>query len=253
MTTARLATYDRSQASTPAERGYVDSYLLIRTVVGLIGILLPFALVLARGVLAGRWHILGSISDYSHSASHDVFVGSLSVIGVLLVTYMAGTWNADFWASSVAGVFLLGVAYVPTDRSWSHARSCSSTPAPPSCAPVERWLGESTAAHIHYTCAAIALTSLAAIAFVFAWREHRYARSVWLARLHAACGALIVAGLGFAVLGSAVAGLTSLYVGEVVTVWAFGLGWLVKGYDLWSRLGRYVPPLRPRSTSAATG
>jgi Protein of unknown function (DUF998) len=251
MTTARLGTFDRAQARTPAERGYVDSYLLIRTLVGLIGILLPFALVLARGVTASRWHVLGSISDYYHSASHDVFVGALTVIGILLVTYMAGTWNADFWASSVAGVFLLGVAYVPTDRSWSHARSCTGSHAPPGCAPVERWIGESTAAHIHYACAAIALSALAVIAFVFAWREREFASSLWLARLHAACGGAIVAGLAFTLLGSAVAGLTPLYAGEVVTVWAFGLGWLVKGYDLWRRLGRFVP--RPRPAADPTG
>lgn len=55
-------------------------------------------------------------------------------------------------------------------------------------------------------------------------------------RLHRACGIAILAAVAWVALGRAVdldiGWLTSLYAGEVVSVWAFGTSWLVKGFDL---------------------
>jgi hypothetical protein len=35
--------------------------------------------------------------------------------------------------------------------------------------------------------------------------------------------------------------LTPLYIAEVVSVWAFGISWLLKSRDLWTKLGRPQP------------
>ena len=242
--TTFAGTFNRSAAADePGMELYVRSYLLIRTVVGVLGIALPLVLIVGESFfLKGSAEVRGSLSAYYHSPMRDFFVGSLCVIGVLLITYMAARVNADFWASLVAGVFLIGVAFIPTERPGisDTAPPCGTDPKPPDCASVQQLLGEVWSARIHYTCAAIALVSLAVIAFLFAWREKHFAESHRLYTFHLGCCIAIVAGLLLAVAGEAhhftIWVLTPLYIGEVVAVLAFGLGWLVKGWDLWKAL-----------------
>src|SRR5262249_52726620 len=121
---------------------YVRSYLITRTVVGLIGILLPFALMIGERYFNGSVHNRGSLSAYYHSPMQDIFVGSLCTIGVLLLTYMSGQWRTvDFVFSSIAGVAVLGVALMPTTRSdlTKDAALCGphTLPVPPGCSSIE--------------------------------------------------------------------------------------------------------------------
>ena len=46
----------------------------------------------SNGTRAGSCsvHVRGSLSAYYHSSMQDIFVGSLCVTGLLLITYMAG-------------------------------------------------------------------------------------------------------------------------------------------------------------------
>src|SRR5690606_17836487 len=85
---------------------YVRSYLLIRTLVGLLGILLPVLFIVGEAAyFRGGVHVRGSLSAYYHTSMRDIFVAGLCVIGFLLATYLSGqvrTW--DFWLSLVAGV-----------------------------------------------------------------------------------------------------------------------------------------------------
>ena len=188
---------------------YARSYLLTRLVVGAIGICLPFLLwVVDALVLRGGPTTRDSLSDYYHSGARDLFVGALCVIGCLLLTYLAAqprTW--DYWLSTVAGVAVLGVASLPT--------------------------GDDTVGVVHFVCAGVFILSLAALCFVFAARDRRYGGHP---RLHRACGIAILAAVAWVLLGTVVdlsiGWLTSVYLGEVVSVWAFGLSWLVKGADL---------------------
>lgn len=224
---------------------YVRSYLLTRALVGGLGMLLPVALMVAETTLAGDVVARGSLSAYYHSPARDVFVGTLAVVGVLLVTYLAAqTDTRDFWYSLVAGVAALGVAYVPTARPGLSpgAPSCGVEPAPSGCVAVQQALGETLAATIHFTAAAVFVLSLARLCFVFARREQVHARQPGTARFLRACGWMILGAVGWILLGRVVdltvAGLTALYVGEVVAVWAFGAAWIVKSRDLWRRLLR---------------
>jgi hypothetical protein len=199
-------------------------------------------------ILDAPGHARDSLSSYYHSPMQDFFVGSLCVIGVLLITYMWGRRNADFVASTVAGVCLIGVAFFPTERSHvpTGAPHCGDIPQPPGCTDLEQRFGEVTIGNFHFGFAVVALVFLGVIAFVFGWRELE--RSPGLAALHIACGVTITAGLVVALSGWLhpwrVWGLTPLYIGEVVTVIAFGMGWLAKGLDLgkWLRGLRHAPP-----------
>ena len=218
---------------------YVRSYLLIRTVVGVIGILLPIILIICEAFfLKGGVHVRGSLSAYYHTSMQDIFVGSLCVTGILLVTYMAGmprSW--DFWLSLIAGVAVLAVVFFPTWRpKVPGAPLCGSNPSPPGCSPVEQALGEALTARIHAVSAAVFILCLAAISFLFAHREKKYNHRDLRQRFHFFCGVAILLAVAWALIGGALKiniwELTPLYVGEIISVWAFGASWFVKGKDL---------------------
>lgn len=225
---------------------YVRSYLLIRTVVGLIGILLPIALIVGETFfLKGSVHVRGSLSAYYHTSVQDIFVGSLCVTGFLLITYMAGmpkTW--DFWLSLIAGVAVLVVVFFPTWRPDvpPGAPPCGSNPSLPGCSPIEQVLGEALTARIHAVAAAVFILSLSVISFLFAHREKKYNHRTSMQRLHIFFGATILAAVAWVAIGGVLKidiwELTPLYVGEIISVWAFGASWLLKGKDLRRMLRR---------------
>jgi hypothetical protein len=255
MPTLRAEPYPRPRdlddRSDPAVL-YVRSYLLVRSVVGVLGVLLPVGLVAgdASGG-SGPVPVRDSLSAYYHTPLRDLFVGILCVVAVLLATYLAGqprTW--DFLLSLAAGVALLVVVAFPTSRAGlpPGAPRCGSTPQPPGCSPVEQALGEATTAHVHAIAAAAAFLALAAVSFVFARRERLEGGSRAAATGHAVCGGLMLAAELLALVGSLrglrLGPLAALYVGEVTALWAFGASWLLAGRDLWLRL--VVPGRRRR-------
>ena len=220
---------------------YARSYLLTRVVVGFLGVLLPTLLFALDGLfLDGSAVVRGSLSAYYHSAARDLFVGVLCVTGFLLITYMAAqrsTW--DFWLSSLAGIAAVGVAFLPTSRPDlpPTAPLCGTDGAvTPGCTPLQQALGETSVATVHYICAGVFILSLAAICFVFARRDEVRTGSIGQARLHRTCGWVIVGAVAWIVVGRFVGvelfGLTPLYVGEVVSIYAFGTSWIAKGRDL---------------------
>ena len=230
---------DLSDRTDPAVL-YARSYLLIRTVVGLLGIALPFVLVGVDALfLQGSVVLRDSLSAYYFTGARDLFVGALCIIGCLLMTYLAAQPHTlDFWLSLVAGTALLAVALFPTRRP-------SVDPGP--LTPLQRALGEDAVAAVHFVGAGVFILGLAALCFVFAHRDAKYGAGAARVRLHRTCGVLIVAAVGWALLGFwlplDLGWVTSLYLAEVVSTWSFGLSWLVKGYDLRAvlRLGARRP------------
>jgi hypothetical protein len=245
------------------DEAYTRSYRVIRLVVGFLGILLPIIFIIGEAAfLRGGVHVRGSLSEYYHTSMQDIFVGGLCVIGFLLATYMAGearTW--DFWASLIAGVAVLGVVFFPTTRSGlpPGAPACGSVPEPPGCSPVEQALGEHQTAVIHAACAIVFIFFLAVMSFLFATSEvlpekdripapggprpSTFQNPVrfWI---HTTCALVILAAGAWAFAGAGVWELTPLYIGEVASVWAFGVSWIVAGFHL-------TAPARARPAHAA--
>jgi hypothetical protein len=227
---------------------YARSYLLIRMVVGIIGVLLPLALIVGEAYfLRGDVHVRGSLSAYYHTSMRDLFVASLCVTGFLLATYMSGKSNPEFWSSFVAGVAVIGVVFFPTQRPHllEDAPRCGSTPMPEGCSPIQQRFGENAVAVIHFTCAAVFIMSLAWIClYIFAYREKKYKENGAMAAIMYTCGWTIVAAVAWAILGGllkvTIWELTPLYIAEVISVWAFGVAWLLKSRDLWGALGHAV-------------
>jgi hypothetical protein len=225
-------TPERPPAADTGARMYVRSYLMMRLVIGVVGVLLPVSLLLGDWwFVDGRPTTRGSLSAYYHSGMRDVFVAALAVIGLFLLTYMAFHYNWDNVLSMVAGLAALGAAMFPTDGGEV-------------LTPLQRELGESLVVRVHYTCAAVFILSLAAISWRFGTREHaRPNRTAdqqtrwWV--YHRACSATVVGAVVF-IVGTQTTGLWDSYsilIGETVAALAFGLSWFVKGAELDVLLG----------------
>lgn len=228
---------------------YIRSYLLIRTCVGIIGVALPFVLLIGEASLRGSITARGSISAYYHSAMQSVFVGALCIVAFLLLTYMSGQPHTiDFRLSTVAGVGLFALVVFPTGRPGASEEPprCGPDirPAPDGCSWAESTLGEQGSAVVHGIGAAVFIASLALISYAFAYRDHERQRGVGRAGLHLLCAAVIVVAALWASLGSLldaphVLRMTPLYLGELVAVIAFGVSWFTAGNPL-----RLVRPTR---------
>jgi hypothetical protein len=240
---------------------YFESYRVIRTVVGVMGLLLPLILVVGEIILNGTVQVRGSLSAYYHTAMRDFFVGILCVTGVLLVTYLAGQRTLAYWVSTVAGLAVLVVAFIPTQRPDlpPGAVLCgpSASPTPAGCTAVQQRLGETVTAAIHFSFAVVFIVGLAVMSFVFALGP-RKAGGLDPGKppkrlLHYACGSAIVLALAFMAIAG-IAGwhhiwiLTPLYIAEVVSVLAFGISWLAEGASLRSLMPL---PLRRSPTPPA--
>lgn len=225
--TRGAGTASPASRSTASPEAYILSYKVIRLAVGFLGVLLPVFLILGETSLLRRGvHIEGSLSAYYHTSMQDLFVGDLSVIGVLLITYMAGeskTWG--FWASLLAGFAVLGVVAFPTSRPGNPLPACGSHPEPAGCSPVEQALGEHTTAQIHSGCAIAFVVLLCVMSVIFALEVGLQMRVRFA--VHIACAVVILVAGIWALWGADLGPVTHLYLGEVAAVSAFGISWLV--------------------------
>jgi len=92
---------------------HTHSYMALRKAVGIIGIALPFTLMLGVSTIFGTDVLQDSISHYYYTGMRDVFVGSLCAVALFMFFY-AGYDKTDEWLSNFAGLFALGVAWFPT-------------------------------------------------------------------------------------------------------------------------------------------
>lgn len=240
---------DRPRAGEETSR-YVRSYLIMRIVVGALGVALPFLLVLVDG-----WWFDGdpfprdSLSAYYYSGVRELFVGTLCAIGVFLFTYKVADRTLDNSLSFVAGVAAGMVALFPTEPP---SGGIALTPLQ------ERW-GEGVVGTIHYGAATVFIVSLAVISYYYGKREgDRPARpggrspAFWR-RFHWLCAGAIGAALVWIVVTEIAGGpRTSLLIGEAVSVWAFGVSWFWKGFEVDALRDLARPPAsaRPRRTGA---
>lgn len=95
------------------------SYLALRRGVGIIALILPFALLtghaINRAFIADeKVDFPGSISAYYYTSMRNVFVGALCAMAIFLFSYRYGVASKKW--SNRAAAFALGVALVPTAR-----------------------------------------------------------------------------------------------------------------------------------------
>ena len=194
------------------------SYIKLRRVLGILGVLLPFILAGWGFALCECVEFQGAISDYYALRTRDALVGILFAIAWFLLTYR-GYEKRDDIAGDLACVSALGVALFPSKGA--------------------EW--EQT---VHYISAA----SLFLVLSYFSLRlftktdENRplTAEKKTRNRIYRICGVVILVCIGSIGLyhlffkdTMAVADLKPVFWLQSFALWAFGVSWFVKGQTLW--------------------
>ncbi len=225
-----------------AAREVVRSHLLMRTIVGVLGILLPILLVGGDILfLNARVSARGSLSAYYHSGMRDLFVGILAIAGTALVTYKVfrDDSRGENRLTIVAGIAAVGVALFPTGVP-------SDLSADPT--PLQEKLGEGFVSGVHLISAVAFVGLLGLISIYFGIREAKrtdrttttkMSPAFW-ATFHFTMAGVIVAAVAVIAItkGFKVWDDHSLLIGESVAVRSFGASWLAKGLELDDLTGR---------------
>jgi hypothetical protein len=245
-------------AGPAAKESIVRSYLLMRVIVGALGVLLPVGLLLGDWLfLGGNVSLRGSLSAYYYSGMRDFFVGTLMIIGMFLVAYKFFEANLDNLVSILAGIAAMLVAFFPT-----HGPSQLHYVI----TPIQDSLGEGTVSRIHYVAAGTFMGGLAAISFCFGLREGRRHRTIFLSRFHLDHAPVIRRAIHWICAGAIVVAMLymlaehwldwldlngqTVLVGEIVCGVAFGLSWFYKGFELDTLRGTPSPDV-PEIPAAA--
>lgn len=214
---------------------YLRSFLLMRTLIGVMGVLLPLTLLLGDGFLFEGGKPRGSLSAYYYSGMRDIFVSCLCVTAFFLIFYKFFERNLENTLSVVAGVAAVGVALFATGRPGGGTVPLS---------PLQDKLGEGLVEQVHYVCAATFILSLGVISYFFGRREGarsqrrdghraRFSPRFWRS-FHYACSAGIAGAVAYIALTKVFGwpDAYSLIIGETVAVLCFGASWLAKGLEI---------------------
>lgn len=206
----------------------VMSYTRVRLALGVLGLTLPFVLLI--GGLLQEFGIEPTISDFYYTIYRDFYVGSLCAIGVFLVSYRGyrrepGEVFDDDWLATAAGIGAFGMAFFPTPTRDGEVETVS-----------QALVGFGVTPVVHYLFALVFFASLSTFCFVKFARTERSGRR----RIYVFSGWMMLASLA----ATSVAAFYKNYVPgpvadlvierklifwfEAIGVWAFGLSWLVK-------------------------
>ncbi len=220
-------------ARTATRNPAILSYHVLRRLVGIIALSLPFALPAGAIVLEliGPGHALPrplverSISDYSYTPMSGVYVGSLWVMAMFLIC-SRGYDRHDEIAGYLAGAFTLGVALFPSEN--------------PRIAQYTRL--QIDLGYAHTAFAALMFLSIAYFC-LFLFRRSSPERKLTRRKRHRnaiymVCGVVIVVCMCVMVsltvkgLAQAPSPLHPFFFSESVALIAFGVAWLTKGEGL---------------------
>jgi hypothetical protein len=197
----------------------IISYLTLRTLIGLIGILLPILLPLGLLAFGDNTPIENSISDYYGTIMRNVFVGFLFVLGFYLFSYKG--YDNDTIYANLGGFFALGTALFPV-------------------------VSENNSIKILHLISASSLFIVFAYFSLVIFRrgvspEQQTTMKKKRNKIYLICGILIILGIAFGGLTLVINKPMSyeynlLFWGETLALWAFGYSWLVKGELFWKDL-----------------
>lgn len=220
------------------ENELVQSFLVVRQAIGIIGFSLPITLLFSTFIGV---KMQTSISGFYHSQMGDVLVGALCAIGIFLLSYKGYQPRPDERLSDkitarIAGISVIGVALFPVQSTTELATGFTfHNPL------------------IHYVFAGIFFVSLAVFSIFLFTRGDRTPKGkmVWTTRniSFVAYGCVIllaIAALALYFIQPAKQGVRDqsnyLFWWEAIGVWAFATSWLAKGRTLtniakvWGRL-----------------
>jgi len=223
----------------------VVTYHTLRKAIGIVGLALPFVLVIGNVLfllLQGEVPSMGhSISGYYYTVMGGVLVGSLCAIGVFLFSYI-GYDNPD-WLLSPERVpnWLRGFARVTDNRASNIAGACAigvalfPTPRGSDPTTLEEFLGPDILGLLHVGFAAVFFISLAYISLRLFTKYDPEKGPPRGNRVYKACGYTILASIAaifavwFVPSSHPFKQLHPVLWLETLAIWAFSISWFTKG------------------------
>lgn len=210
-------------------QSFIVSYLTLRRLIGILGMLLPFACLLG-GSLFQNVPVRDSISAYYHSNMRDIFVGLLLGVSLFLLTYK-GYEKRDMLVAIVSGIAGLGIAIFP----------CASRVEPSSPVGVFE-ITPPIAGYLHYGSSVLFFVLLGInsyFLFTLGDKENWTKRKSIRNGIYRACGlaifaSLVTLGILTMILGEELVATVWTFVFETLMLLAFGISWLVKGETLFA-------------------
>jgi hypothetical protein len=209
----------------------VFTYRRLRRSIGYLGACLPIVLVILSLFDFFKTKIQPSISHYYYSNFREIFTGTLCAVGLFLIRYR-GKGNKKWWLddcrlTNFAGFMAFGVALVPTNPEDGTHKIWTLIPLD------EKWLG-----WLHYGFAAALFLTVANLSInVFTQGqkvEPGTPKSMYNENnIYRICGYSII---GFIILVPVLAGKNiipcSTLILEALSLFSFGIAWLIKGRAL---------------------
>lgn len=214
--------------TNPNDR-YVISFLTLRKLVGILGMVLPFALLLGYFLFEKGCKFPPSISHFYYTDMGNVFVGILCAVALFLFTYN-GYDKRDMIAAKLAGAFALIVAMFPTNFGDYTPDECSR-------------ITEGTHAFsnaMHYGGAVLLFSTFAYFSLVLFTKSKQKGNIKGEKKtrntIYKICGwVILVCIVAIALIGIvpgwylALKHLKPTFVLETIALLAFGYSWLIKG------------------------
>lgn len=208
---------------------YVISFLTLRKLVGILGMALPFALLLGFFLFEKGCRFPPSISHFYYTNTGNLFVGTLCAVALFLFTYN-GYDKRDMIAAKLAGAFALIVAMFPTNFG---------NYTPDECNRITTGINNFANA-MHYGGAVLLFSTFAYFSLVLFTKSSQegkiHGQKLIRNYIYKTCGWVIVVCIVLiALIGvidswyQAVKHLKPTYVLETIALLAFGYSWLIKG------------------------
>jgi heme A synthase len=219
------------------------SYNLMRKLIGIIGVTLPFILVIGSLAVQRCASLQVSISHYYYSIMHIAFVATLCMLGLFLIAYRS-EMKLERWVSNIAGAAAFGVAAFPTNfKDFQNDSSCQYL-----AVTIKPF---SFINSLHYGFAAILFTCFAIFCFKIFQHSDKPTPDSKKGRrnmTYKICGIIITVSVAAIALFSFVLPAElfpyATIVFETTALLAFGFSWLLKGSgDLKDTHNKIIKPL----------
>ncbi len=234
----------RSDKEKESHNELVISFLSLRNLIGISGMLLPIVLATFTPKGENDKVLEHSISEYFYTKNGDLFVVFMCVIGVFLVTYKG--YNR-FWERTltfVSGICAMGVGFFPTATSMGNSLSIHKVRnTVPQFFGLVQW---------HFVFAALFFILLAIISLVYFQKKDKtglppvnkkqkerrniiYKIAGWTML---ACVALMI--IYFKTEPAWLADKPVVFILETIAVEAFGISWMTKGQTFYPDGEHYI-------------
>jgi hypothetical protein len=213
---------------TTRERSLIFSHLAMRRLIGVLGISLPFIVVIG-GLTPADAVLQGSISGYYYTNMRDVYVGILSGVALFLLSYK-GYEVIDNIVANLSGIFCLGMIFFPTAMYSGKVVRVGLF-----------LIDDSISEIIHLTFGTLFFLALSFNSLFLFTRRHPGVMGREKKRrnmIYRACGIVMILSIvciAFYTLllrETALSKLRPVLIFESVALMAFGISWLVKGNTL---------------------